>query len=257
MESLLERRQMMVEQEEADSVAQLQFVEEKQMVADVFARQPDGKIAVDAEAALMAAAAKQVLLERRQMLIEEEEANSLQQLQYVAERQKLEETRQVLFNFETQMQAVQDSVEEAVEQTLTAGEEFARSLPGAVPFIGYFDPLGILTGSSKEKVQYYRDAELKHGRIGTLAAIGIIVSENYHPLAGSELDKVPAIFAFQHNMLAQTLIVASAAALASRPQQVPQTERKQTTEIWHVRGGMLAAFGMIAKEAVTSTCFCF
>ena len=31
--------------------------------------------------------------------------------------------------------------------------------------------------------------------------------------------------------------------------EVPNTERKQTTEIWHVRGGMLAAFGMLASEA--------
>merc|ERR1719420_1256157 len=69
MESLLERRQMMVEQEEADSVAQLQFVEEKQMVADVFARQPDGKIAVDAEAALMAGFAERIDRGVRQRLL--------------------------------------------------------------------------------------------------------------------------------------------------------------------------------------------
>jgi len=87
--------------------------------------------------------------------------------------------------------------------------------------------------------------------------MGIIVSENFHPFGGEEMNGVPAIFAFQHSMLLQTVMVASAAALAARPQKVPDTERKQTTEIWHVRGGMLAAFGMIAKEAVTSTCFCF
>merc|ERR1719182_715532 len=147
-----------------------------------------------------------------------------------------------------------EHAEEVVKQTLTAGEEYARKLPGAVPLLGYFDPLGILTDSTEERVQYYRDAELKHGRIGTLAAIGILVSEAYHPFGGDELNGVPAIFAFQHNMLLQTAMVASVAALASRPQLVPDTERKQTTEIWHVRGGMLAAFGMICQEAVTNTC---
>ena len=44
--------------------------------------------------------------------------------------------------------------------------------------------------------QYYRDAELKHGRIGTIAAIGILCSEAYHPFGGVEMNGVPAVFAF-------------------------------------------------------------
>jgi len=141
-----------------------------------------------------------------------------------------------------------------VEAALTEGDKYLAQLPGALPVLGYFDPLGILTGSTEEKVQYYRDAELKHGRIGTLAAIGIIASENFHAMLGDELTGVPAVFAFQHNMILQTAMVASAAALISRPRRVPKTVRAQRAEIWHVRGGMLAAFGMIAKETITSTC---
>ena len=60
----------------------------------------------------------------------------------------------------------------------------------------FFDPLGILDGSTVEKVQYYRDAELKHVRIGTIAAIGILSSEAFHPFGGEELNGVPALLAF-------------------------------------------------------------
>jgi hypothetical protein len=196
------------------------------------------------------------------MLLEEDEASSIMQLQVLEEKLKIDQTRQMLFNLDSQYQAVHGTVQEAagkvqeaVKNTLTSGEEYARQLPGALPGLGFFDPLGILEGSTQEKVQYYRDAELKHGRIGTLAAIGIVVSENFHPFGGDELNGVPAVLAFEHHLLLQTVAVASMAALASRPNLVPDTTKKQTTEIWHVRGGMLAAFSMIAQESMTNMPF--
>jgi hypothetical protein len=205
-----------------------------------------------------AAVAAPAWLEQRQQLLEMDEANSVMELEMLLEKLRLEATRESLFSFDEQLSSLQGTVNEAAEavrQTLTSGEEYARSLPGALPLVGYFDPLGILSGSTEEKAQYYRDAELKHGRIGTLAAFGILVSEAYHPFGGEEMNGVPAVLAFQHNnLLFQTAVVASMAALASRPQLVPATARKQTTEIWHVRGGMLAAFAMIADEALTKTC---
>jgi hypothetical protein len=257
--SLMEQRQMLLEHDEAESVQQLEFLAEKQKVEEAFSEKrqlavnPAQTFFSQSNSVIYASAAMDSLLERRQMMLEQDEAESAQQLTFLSEKMKMEETREMLYNMDAQIYAVQESVGEVVKQTLTAGEEYARQLPGAVPFIGFFDPLGILTGSTEEKVQYYRDAELKHGRIGTLAAIGILVSEQYHPFGGDELNGVPAVFAFQHgsNVALETAIVASLAALASRPQRVPDTTRKQTTEIWHVRGGMLAAFGMIAEEAMT------
>jgi hypothetical protein len=239
--AIMESRQMLLEADEANAVAELQLLSEKIAFADAFA--------MNAQAVEAAS-----LLESRQMLVEAEEANSVAQLQLLSEKMRAEESRQLFLTLDSQMQAAQEAVSDAVQKTLTSGEEYARQLPGALPGLGFWDPLGILTGSTEEKVQYYRDAELKHGRIGTLAAIGILVEEVYHPLGGDELNGVPALLAFQHNLLLQTAVVASMAALASRPQLVPDTERKQTTEIWHVRGGMLAAFGMICQEAVTNTC---
>jgi hypothetical protein len=262
--SLMEQRQMLLEQDEAESVQQLEFLSEKLKVEEAFSEKnqlavnynPAQSFFGQTNSVIYASAAMDSLLERRQMMMDTDEAQSIQQLEFLSEKQKLEETRQMLRDFESSMHAVQDSVGEVVKQTLTCGEAYARQLPGAVPGIGFFDPLGILTGSTEEKVQYYRDAELKHGRIGTLAAMGIIVSESYHPFGGDELNGVPAILAWQHgNMALEIAVVASAAALASRPQRVPDTERKQTTEIWHVRGGMLAAFGMIAQETMTNAPF--
>jgi len=52
----------------------------------------------------------------------------------------------------------------------------------------------------------------KHGRIGMLASLGILVGENFHPLFGGNID-VPAIYAFQQTPL-QTFWVAVVSALA-------------------------------------------
>ena len=45
---------------------------------------------------------------------------------------------------------------------------YAQSLPGVCDPTGYFDPLGFCDGISKSKVNYLREAELKHGRLGML-----------------------------------------------------------------------------------------
>merc|ERR1711871_977710 len=144
--ALLESRQKLVEAEEAESLAQLQMLSERQALYEN--RQTEFSLDAaptfaegfaEADSVLYASAAQQELLERRQMMIEQDEANSLQELQLLSEKQRLEETRQMLYNFDAQIPAVQESVGEVVKQTLTAGEEYARKLPGAVPLIGYFD----------------------------------------------------------------------------------------------------------------------
>merc|ERR1711988_1793806 len=42
--------------------------------------------------------------------------------------------------------------------------------------------------------------ELKHGRVGMLAALGILVGEQFHPLFGGNID-VPSYIAFQQTPL--------------------------------------------------------
>ena len=63
-----------------------------------------------------------------------------------------------------------------------SAKEYAKTLPGAGPF-GYFDPIGMLdqddmtTGTAR----YYREVEIKHGRVAMLAAVGFVVGEAFHP----------------------------------------------------------------------------
>merc|ERR1719158_1787785 len=66
--------------------------------------------------------------------------------------------------------------------------------------MNYFDPLGLSTTANGRKVLFYREVELKHGRVAMLAALGILVGENYHPLFGGNID-VPAYLAFQQTPL--------------------------------------------------------
>jgi hypothetical protein len=75
--------------------------------------------------------------------------------------------------------------------------EARRSLLAGVSVpASYFDPLGFATTVSGGKLLFYREVELKHGRIAMLAALGMLVGEQWHPLFGGDID-VPAYVAFQ------------------------------------------------------------
>jgi len=82
----------------------------------------------------------------------------------------------------------------------------ARSLPGAIPPFGFFDPLGLSevplgrSYSAEARLKYFREAELKHGRVAMLAALGFLVGEQFHPLFGGNID-VPSYVAFQQTPL--------------------------------------------------------
>merc|ERR1719515_629606 len=82
------------------------------------------------------------------------------------------------------------------------GVEFAKSLPGVTGPLGFFDPLGFCSAENitEGKIKFYREVELKHGRVGMLAALGFLVGENFHPLFGGDID-VPAYLAFQQTPL--------------------------------------------------------
>jgi len=83
------------------------------------------------------------------------------------------------------------------------------------PF-GFFDPLNFAvdvaglpnysptnTKASEDRldrVKYYREAELKHGRVAMLAAFGFPVAEQFHPLFGGNIN-VPSYIAFQQTPL--------------------------------------------------------
>jgi len=49
----------------------------------------------------------------------------------------------------------------------------------------FFDPWGLSTDISEGRLLFYREVELKHGRVCMLASLGILVAEKYHPVFGN------------------------------------------------------------------------
>jgi len=160
-------------------------------------------------------------------------------------------------------------------------------LAGVTAPLNFFDPLGYATSAPMTggKLLFYREVELKHGRIAMLATLGIMVAESFHPLFGGDIE-VPAAFAFQQTPL-ETFWPAVVAAIAIpemfsvftfqdpskgetwvmkedhvpgdlgfdplglKPKTKEEFKRMQTKEINNGRLAMLAAAGMIAQEFAT------
>jgi hypothetical protein len=58
--------------------------------------------------------------------------------------------------------------------------------------VGFFDPLGLSTSKSDEVMTYYRESELKHGRVCMAACLGwYITAGGYHPAFTPQLSSDP------------------------------------------------------------------
>jgi len=161
----------------------------------------------------------------------------------------------------------------------------AKDLAGITAPLGFFDPAGFLTDKTEGKVRFYREVELKHGRLGMLAALGFLIGENFHPLFGGDID-APGYLAFQQTPL-QTFWPAVVTAIAIlevfsvfsfnspaggepwsirsdhvpgdlgfdplnlKPTDAEELKTMQTKELNNGRLAMLAAAGMIAQELAT------
>ena len=75
-----------------------------------------------------------------------------------------------------------------------------KTMPGVSGPLGFFDPLDFCGDASEGKIRFYREVELKHGRVAMLAAFGFLVGEQFHPLWGGAID-VPSYIAFQETPL--------------------------------------------------------
>eukprot|EP00578_Thalassiosira_sp_NH16_P024287 CAMPEP_0181100750 /NCGR_PEP_ID=MMETSP1071-20121207/13365_1 /TAXON_ID=35127 /ORGANISM="Thalassiosira sp., Strain NH16" /LENGTH=210 /DNA_ID=CAMNT_0023183511 /DNA_START=51 /DNA_END=683 /DNA_ORIENTATION=- len=53
----------------------------------------------------------------------------------------------------------------------------ADSMPGALAPMGFFDPLGFAAKADEKTLKRYREAEVTHGRVAMLAALGFLVGE--------------------------------------------------------------------------------
>merc|ERR1719366_19580 len=82
------------------------------------------------------------------------------------------------------------------------GVAYAKEMPGVTEPLGFWDPLGFCSDEklTEGKLKFYREVELKHGRVGMLAALGFVVGENFHPLFGGNID-APSYLAFQQTPL--------------------------------------------------------
>merc|ERR1740138_1171206 len=167
------------------------------------------------------------------------------------------------------------------------GEAYAKSLPGIRDNLDFWDPLGFCSGKdiTEGKMRFYREVELKHGRLGMLAALGLVVGEKFHPLFGGDID-VPSYEAFQQTPL-QTFWPAVVFAIAIpeifsvftfqspfggqpwaikedhvpgdlgfdpmglKPTTASELKEMQTKELNNGRLAMIAIAGMVVQEGIS------
>jgi len=198
--------------------------------------------------------------------------------------------RGVSMRAEPDIEAVAEA-KEKVKETMDKMDEVvalkAKDMPGVTGPLGFFDPLGFSADCSAGKLRFYREVELKHGRVGMLASLGFLVGENFHPLFGGNID-VPSYLAFQQTPLQQfwpAVLVAISIPetfsiftfnepagpnggmwtvkadhvagdlgfdpLGLKPKNAKDLLELQNKELNNGRLAMLAAAGMIAQELVS------
>merc|ERR1711933_296009 len=105
----------------------------------------------------------------------------------------------------------------AEEEVLNKTEEAKAKSPndilkgvGATAPFGFWDPAGFATDLPEGRLLFYREVELKHGRVCMLASLGILVAEKFHPLF-PEAGDLPAYIQFQATPLQNFWIAVSLA----------------------------------------------
>jgi len=74
---------------------------------------------------------------------------------------------------------------------------FCWGLPGSLDPAPNFDPLGLSSGLELGEMKRYREAEVTHGRVAMLAALGFLVGEKFHPLFGLDGKEILGIYGLQ------------------------------------------------------------
>jgi len=75
-----------------------------------------------------------------------------------------------------QVESITQAVQERAQTLLTAQDLVGQTLP-----LNFWDPLNLSVNIPEGQIVFYREAELKHGRVAMLAAVGIIGAEKLHP----------------------------------------------------------------------------
>ena len=154
------------------------------------------------------------------------------------------------------------------------------------PF-GFFDPMG-LTPETNEELQLYREAEIAHGRVAMVGAVGFLVQEQFHPIfadvGGPAIRQLDVILQTSNGLTAGTAMlfaiffseIARARIgwmdpddemrtlrteyspgdlgfdpLGLKPADAAGLKEMQTKEINNGRLAMLACAGIVTQELVT------
>merc|ERR1712224_106804 len=184
---------------------------------------------------------------------------------------------------------LEDDKTKEMLKRMTSEVKHKESLLAGITRLGFFDPLAFTTRHSGGKMGFYREVEIKHGRVAMLASLGFLVGEQFHPLFGGDID-APSLVAFQETPL-QNFWPAVVAALAVpeifsvfsfqqpkdlnrweetwtmksdhqpgdlgfdplglKPKDAAEFKEMQTKELNNGRLAMIAAAGMIAQEVAT------
>jgi len=181
----------------------------------------------------------------------------------------------------SQLSVMVQAKKKAAKKASSEAVENEYGLPGVLPPLGWFDPFGLSVGTSEGKMRFYREAELKHGRVCMQASLGFLVGERYHPFFGGDID-VPSLFQYQDTKLsafwpAIFLVIGGAEAFSFgrddgegrlpdgfEPGDIgydplglslgisdEEYEALQNKEILNGRLAMISFLGMFAEELVT------
>lgn len=175
------------------------------------------------------------------------------------------------------------------DDDLAVGDENfdVKNMPGVIPPVGFFDPAGLSTNKTEQRMRWFRESEIKHGRVAMLAAVGFVVQESFHPLFGGSIDS-PSAFAFQETPLQNFwgLVVMALSAVESfhinkiknpangngygvvqeshelgnfgfdplgmKPKDPEALRTRKNRELSNGRLAMLGIAGMVAQELVTN-----
>jgi len=101
-----------------------------------------------------------------------------------------EPIKAVMASLSPKEKAVVAKAEAAVQARAETADKVLGNVGVTAP-LGFFDPSGLSTDVSEGRLLFFREAEIKHGRVCMLAFVGILVGEHYHPLFGGNID-IPA-----------------------------------------------------------------